>query len=249
MPSRVSVAQLEEGIFQVAMDDAEGQNRLSDELVQELIAALDALAREPALKVALMTGRSDVFCAGRTVNLIKGLVTGEAAHGDCYTLQEKMLALPAPIVGALEGHAVGGGLVVALCCDVLVAAEERRYSMNFTDMGFTPGAGSTTLLPLLAGHHFASEMLMTAKYYKGKELRHRGFFNDVVPAREVVPVAMDLCRRMATKPKHVLELLKETLAAPKCKALRDAMEREALMHKRCFSHPESISRIEEAYLG
>lgn len=249
MPSRVSISQIEEGIFQVAINDAEGQNRLSDELAQELIAGLDALGREPLLKVALMTGRSDVFCAGRTLNLIKGLVTGEAAESDCYTVQEKMLTLPAPIVGALEGHAVGGGLVVALCCDVLVAAEERRYSMNFTDMGFTPGAGSTSLLPLLAGHHFASEMLMTAKYYKGRDLKHRGFFNEVVPAREVVPAAMDLCRRMAVKPKHVLELLKETLAAPKRKAIHDAMAREALMHQRCFSHPESIARIEEAYVG
>ena len=183
------------------------------------------------------------------MSLIKGLVTGEATERDCYTVQEKMLALPAPIVGALEGHAVGGGLVVALCCDVMVAAEERRYSMNFADMGFTPGAGSTSLLPLLVGHHFASEMLMTAKYYKGKELKQRGFFNEVVPAREVVSVAMDMCRRMATKPKHVLELLKETLAAPKRQALRDAMAREAFMHERCFSHPESIARIEDAYVS
>ncbi len=200
MPARVTITQVEGGIFQLAMDDAEGNNRLGDELKQEIINGLDALGREPSLKVVLLTGRKDVFCAGGSLDLIKGLVTGETQASDCYELQEKMLALKAPIVGALEGHAVGGGLVVALCCDVLVAAEERRYSTNFAEMGFTPGAGATTLLPLAVGHHFASEMLMTARHYKGKELKHRGIFNDVVPASDVVPVALDLCRRMATKP-------------------------------------------------
>lgn len=247
MTSRVKVLAIEDGIFQVAIDDAEGKNHLNDDLALELAAAFDSLAQESTLKVALMTGRRDVFCAGGTLGFIKDLARESGRERYCYAVQEKMLALPAPIVGALEGHAVGGGFVVALCCDMLIAAEERRYSANFAELGFTPGAGATSFLPIMVGHHFASEMLMTAKNYKGKELRGRGLFNDVVPAREVIPTAMDLCRRIATKPRHVVALLKETLAMPRRKALQEAMMREPLMHKLCFSHPESISRLEEAY--
>lgn len=247
MTSRVKVSAIEDGIFEVAVDDAEGNNHLNDGLALELAEAFEGLAREPTLKVALMSGRKDVFCAGSTLGFIKDLARESGRERYCYAVQEKMLALPAPIVGALEGHAVGGGFIVALCCDILIAAEERRYSANFTDLGFTPGAGATSLLPLMVGHHFASEMLLTAKYYKGKELKGRGLFNDVVPAREVVPAAMDLCRRMAAKPRHVIALLKETLAMPRRKALQEAMTREPLMHKLCFSHPESASRLDEAY--
>lgn len=138
--------------------------------------------------------------------------------------------------------------MLALCCDILVASESSRYGVNFTNMGFTPGMGTTSLLPALVGHHFASEMMLTGKLYKGRELKGRGLFNYVVPAEEVLDVSLDIARRIAEKPRHVIEMLKETLSLPRRQALQEAVSREHLMHKICFSRSDTAAHIESTYL-
>lgn len=247
MPKTITIERAEEHIFHLRIDDAANENRLSEELCSELMAGLSELAVEPELKVLILSGRKDVFCAGATLQALQQIARGDAAVKDLL-LPGQILNFPAPIIAAVEGHAVGGGLVLALCCDLLVASESSRYGMNFTSLGFTPGMGATGLLPALVGHQFASEMFLTAKYYKGRELKNRGLFNYVVPAAEVWTVTLDLARRMAGKPKHVLEMVKNALALPRCLALQQAVSREHLMHEVCFSHPETAAIIAETYL-
>jgi polyketide biosynthesis enoyl-CoA hydratase PksI len=246
--SNIYVTPTEEGIYQLKIVAPENGNRLSQELCAEFLTALASLTGEPSLKVLILTGGKDVFCAGATLEMLKQISIGSADVKDLL-LPEKILSFPAPVIGALEGHAVGGGLTLALCCDILVASESSRYGVNFTNMGFTPGMGTTSLLPVLAGHHFASEMILTGKLYKGRELRERGLFNYVVPREEVMEVALDIARRIAEKPRHVLEMLKNTLSLPRRQALQEAMFREHLMHKICFSRPDTAAHIEAAYLA
>ncbi len=248
MAEIIRITDLGSGISRLGMDDPAEENRLSDRMCRELLAALDALSADPALKVVVLTGRSDVFCAGGTLEMLRQIASGEVAARDLL-LPERLLAFPLPIVGALEGHAVGGGLTLALCCDVLVAAEEKRYGANFASMGFTPGMGTTALLPALVGHQLASEMMLTSAFYKGRELRGRSLFNHVVPGREVLDRAVDLARRMAEKPRYVLAGIKETLALPRRRTLADAMSREHLLHAMCFSQPETAAILEANYLS
>nr|AGH69804.1 enoyl-CoA hydratase [Nostoc sp. 'Peltigera membranacea cyanobiont'] len=140
------------------------------------------------------------------------------------------------------------GLMLGLCCDILVAAQSSRYGMVFTNMGLTPGLGMTSLLPALVGYHFASEMIVTGKLYKGRELKERGLFNYVVPVQQVMDVALDIARRIVEKPRYVIEMIKETLSLPRRQAFQDAMSREYLMYKICFTHPDTSALIEANYL-
>lgn len=243
----IRVREVEPGIAELTLDDAEHDNRLSDRLCDELLAALATLADDPGLKVLLLRGRPDVFCAGATMEALQRVLAG-TLHVKDLLLSRPMLDFPVPIVGALEGHAVGGGLVLALCCDLVVAARNRRYSMNFTRMGFTPAMGTTTLLPAAVGAATAAEMTLTARYYRGGDLDGRGFFNAVVPADQVVEHALDLARRIAEQPRHVLELTKDALAQPRRHLLREAMSREHLMHRVCFGRPEVAEIVAETYL-
>lgn len=246
--SKVFVKSLEGGIFLIDINDPDNENRLNEELFFELMAALKNVSLEPTSKVVIVTGRPDVFCAGGSLDFLRKLARGEAQEQDLFALPNEILSFPVPVIGALQGHAVGGGLMLAVCCDILVASESSRYGVNFTNMGFTPGMGTTSLLPALVGHHFASEMIFTGKLYKGRELKERGLFNYVVPAQEVLDVALDIARRIAEKPRHVLEMLKETLSLPRRQALQEAMFREHLMHKICFSRADTAAHIEAAYL-
>jgi len=248
MSNMVIVTDLDDGIFQIQLNDAVHDNRLSEVLLVEFLQVLNEVAQKPTLKILLLTGRKDVFCAGGPLDFLQKLATGQVHEKDLFELPNQMLSFPVPIVAALEGHAVGGGLMLALYCDTVVASESRRYGVNFTNMGFTPGVGTTSLLPMIVGHHFASEMILTAKAYKGRELKHRGLFNYIVPTAEVKPLALDLAQRMAEKPRHVLEMLKDSLTLPRRQALLAGMHQEHFMHHICFSKPETKAFIENSYI-
>jgi polyketide biosynthesis enoyl-CoA hydratase PksI len=243
----IRVDEIADGIVELTLDDAAHDNRLSDRLCDELLAALAQLAQQSQLKVLLLRGRPEVFCAGATMQALQRVLAG-TLHVKDLLLSRPMLDFPVPIVGALEGHAVGGGLVLALCCDLVVAARGRRYSMNFAQMGFTPAMGATALLPAAAGTAFAAEATFTARYYRGGDLDGRGLFNAVVPAGEVYPTALRFARRIASKPRHVLELVKESLAQPRRQLLRGATTHEHLMHRICFGRPEVGQIVAETYL-
>ena len=246
MPSLVNVRRLEESVALLEMNDAETENRLSERLCRELSEALSALALDTSIRALVLRGTRRVFCAGATIEALRRIAGGEIEVRD-LTLARQILQFPVPVIGAVDGHAVGGGLVVALCCDITVACENSRYGVNFTELGFTPGMGATALLPALAGSQFAAEMMLTAKFYKGRELKHRNVFTHVVPSNEVMPLASEIAGRIATKPRHVLELLKETLALPRLSALDLAVSRESLMHRICFGRLETARLIDDAY--
>lgn len=246
MPTLVKVSRLAESIALLETADAENGNRLSERLCEEFTGALEVLARDSSIRVLLLSGTPRVFCAGAALESLHRIAAGEFDVKD-LTLARRILEFPVPVVGAIEGHAIGGGLLMAVCCDITVASESSRYGVNFTDLGFTPGMGATALLPAMVGPQFAAEMMLTAKFYKGRELKNRGLFTHVVPAAEVVPLAEDIAARIATKPRHVLEMLKETLALPRRIALEGAVARESLMHRICFSRPETASLIEDSY--
>lgn len=246
MPEIVSTTDLGGGVFQLTLDEVAERNRMSERLCAELLVALDALAGDPSLRAVVLAGTREVFLAGGTLDMLRGIARGEA-HARDLLLPERFLQFRAPIIAAMEGHAVGGGLTLGLCCDVIVAAAERRYGANFATLGFTPGMGTTALLPALVGHHFASEMLLTGRYYKGRELAGRGLFNHVLPSAAVLPAAIDIARRIAENPPHVVEMIKATLSRPRSRALVDALAAEHLMHRVCFARPETLEIIEERY--
>jgi polyketide biosynthesis enoyl-CoA hydratase PksI len=248
MPRLIRTSEVEDGIVEVRLDDESGGNHLTQELCDGLIATLEELTGRPDVKVLILSGTPDVFCAGAPRDLLESLADGSLGrHVRDLDLPARLVGFPVPTIAAMEGHAVGGGLAIALCCDLRVAALSKRYGFNFTDLGFTPGMGTTALAPMLAGHALGAEMLMTAKLYKGRELAGSGLLNAVVEGGEVMGTALDLARRLADKPRHVLELLKRTLAAPRLVAVQEAMANEHRMHEACFVQTGTGDTIRQNY--
>ena len=238
----------QDGVVTVRLCDRAGGNRLTEEIVDGLVAELDRAAADPALRVLVLAGTPEVFCAGATLASLERIVAGDYAVAD-MVLPARIVSFPVPVIGAVAGHAVGGGLVLALCCDVTVASASSRYGVNFTDLGFTPGMGCTRLLPALVGHGLAMEMMAGGATLRGRELAGRGLFTHVVEAADVEGRALDLALRMADKPRHVLELLKDALGRPRRALLDLAMADEDRMHRICFAHPETGARVRARYTG
>jgi polyketide biosynthesis enoyl-CoA hydratase PksI len=244
---RMKLASEPSGVSVLKMDDAKGRNIFSAEFITEFLHALDELEHERRTKVLILCGRQDVFCGGAEKQALLDLCDGKAAVRD-LVLCERLLEVPFPVIAAMEGHAIGGGLAVGFCCDIVIAARESRYGAVFMSLGFTPGMGCTTLLAELVGPYLASEMMFTGKRFRGSELEGKGtHINYVLPRTEVVAKAWDIAEQIAEKDARSISLLKHALSMNKKKLLVDARHQEDLMHRISFAFPETRRTIQELY--
>ncbi|MCK5241217.1 enoyl-CoA hydratase/isomerase family protein [bacterium] len=247
MKDIVKIEVLNNGIAHLRMQDEEHKNTFSDDFVDAVIAGLDKLENEHNPKVCILSGLPDVFSGGADKQNLMDLCDGKI-HVKDLLISERIVNTPFPIIAAMEGHAVGGGLIMAVCSDMVVAARESRYGVVFMNMGFTPGIGCTELLANLVGPFIANEMMYTGKCYKGKELAEKGIqINYIVPKAEVPAKAENIALQISEKSVKSISLLKHALSAKKKQQLITARVQEDFMHRLSFGFPETRKTIEEHY--
>ena len=231
-----------DGIWVVAMEDREGRNTFTRALVGGLFDAMAEIAADAEARAVVLHGFDSIFLAGGTIEELIGIAERRTRFDEAgfYRL---LLDCPVPVISAMQGHALGGGLVFGLYADMVVLAREALYSANFMKYGFTPGMGSTLLLPEKLGPALASEMLMSARSYHGGALEKRGLPFPVVPRDGVVDAALGLARELADKPAAALRLLKAQLTRGLKERLPAAVEAEAAMHDVTFADADVQARI------
>jgi len=230
----------------VEMADRANSNLFTRELVHELFDTFARLRETGDVHAVVVHGYDSVFCAGGTQQELLGIVEGRVKFDD-IPLYRLFLDCEVPVIAAMQGHALGGGLAMGLFADVIVLAEESLYSLNFMKYGFTPGMGSTLVAPRKLGVALASEMFFSARGYHGGELRQRGVSFPVVKRQDVIPAAMRLAQEMAEKPLVSLKLLKRHLNAALTAELDAAIRGELGMHEISFAQPEVRRRIETLF--
>jgi len=248
MSKKMEISIDENEIAYLKMNDTEGLNTFSDDFIADVIKAVEDVEKlEP--KVLILSGLDEVFSAGADIKNLFTLCDGEV-HVKDLMISEKLVEVPFPVIAAMEGHAVGGGLAMATCCDIVIAAKESRYGAVFMSLGFTPGMGMTELLAELMGQFVASEMLYTAKRFKGSQLTSKGTnINYILPKNKVMKKALDIALQISEKNKKSIYLLKNAQAARKKRLLIEARVKEDLMHRLSFGFPETRKTIEEFYAG
>ncbi|MDA3812002.1 MAG: polyketide synthase [Spirochaetaceae bacterium] len=239
----------ENNIAHLKMNDVKNQNIFSNDFIKGFLSAMDELEANYKPHAMILSGLETVFCAGAEKETLIDLSNGKIDVKDLL-MSERLINTEFPIITAMEGHAMGGGLVLALCSDIVIAAKESRYGAVFMNMGFTPGMGTTTLLQGLMGDFVANEMMFTGKRFKGTELINKGTnINYIVPKKDVLSKAMDLALQISEKNVKSVYLLKYTLSAKKKKLLIDARLQEDMMHKLSFAYPETKATINSFYAG
>jgi polyketide biosynthesis enoyl-CoA hydratase PksI len=248
MSERISLTVDDDGIAYLAMCDEQNKNLFSDAFIHELVLAMEK-AEELKPKVLVISGLRDVFAAGAEKKNLMDLCDGKV-HVKDLLISERLVHASFPVIAAMEGHAMGGGLVMAACCDMVIAARESRYGVVFMGLGFTPGMGCTKLLQGLVGPQLANEMMFTAKRFRGSELANMWHnFNYILPREEVMPKAKSLAQQIAEKNRDSIYLLKYAVSAEKKKLLIEARVQEDFMHRLTFAYPETRRAIEELYAG
>lgn len=229
------------------MLDAEGKNGLSHAFVHALTEQINDLKKNEALKVILLSGLPEIFCAGADLGTLKKLADGTLKPTDIF-LTKTLLDIPVPLIAAMEGHAVGGGLALGFCADIAILAEESRYGCSFMNLGFTPGMGITKLMEYYMSPAIAHEMQYTGINIKGRDLKGKTNINHIVPHSEVRPLAIELAEAISEKPVHVLRSLKRYLSMERRKLFEETYSIESLMHELTFSQKDISNRIDKNYV-
>ncbi len=237
----------ESGIGIMKMTDAKGKNGLNPEFIEELIHCLNEAKTNESLKVLIMCGLPDVFCSGADLNTLIRLCKKEIKPVD-IVLSKMILDIPVPVISAMEGHAIGGGLALGLCADIAILAEESRYGCSFMNMGFTPGMGITKLMEHYMSPAVAQEMQYTGNNYSGKSLIGKTNFNYILPKAEVLEKAEILAEAMAEKPRKALSVLKRYQSMQRRKTFEETYSIETMMHELTFNEEEILMIIKENYV-
>ncbi len=226
----------------IEMADREGRNTFTRALVGGLGEALGQVAADPTIKVVVIHGYDSIFCAGGTLEELLTLAESKVTF-DTHNFFRALLDCPVPVIAAMQGHALGGGLVFGLYADLVVMSRESLYAANFMKYGITPGMGATLLLPMKLGMPVAAEMMFSANGYHGGTLHDRGIGFPVVPRAETIPTAMKLAQDLADKSDVALRMLKQAVNHTLLRDLPAAIEREKAMHETSFAQPDIANRI------
>jgi polyketide biosynthesis enoyl-CoA hydratase PksI len=235
------------GIVNLRMNDAEGKNGLTPAFVEALMECLNEVKLNEEIKVLVMTGLPDVFCSGADLNTLIRLCKKELKPVD-IVLSKLLLDIPVPVVSAMEGHAIGGGLALGCCADIAILAEESRYGCSFMNMGFSPGMGITKLLEHYMSPAVSQEMQYTGKFYQGKSLIGKTNFNYILPKAEVLDKAGELAEAMAEKPRQALSVLKRYQSMHRRQKFEETFTIETMMHELTFNQEEILKIIEQNYV-
>lgn len=190
-----------DGIATLTLDTPENLNAASEAMMRSLERRLRELAALPGLRVVILTGAGRAFCAGGDlVEFEAALNAGGTKLIDTLRYNQDVIQmvedLPVPVIGAVNGVAVAGGLELILCCDIVLAAEGARIGDGHARYGIVPAGGATVRLPERIGPSRAAQLFYTASLIDAQTAAAWGLANEVVPPANLMQRAMELAREI-----------------------------------------------------
>ncbi len=184
-----------DGVLLITLNRPKARNAANKALAEGLVAAIDELEGDPALRVAILTGAGGTFCSGMDLKAFVGgetpLVPGRGFAGLTEYTPAK------PLIGAIEGYALAGGLELAISCDLLVAAEDAMLGIPEVKRGLAAAAGGLLKLPRQIPSRVAMEMALTGEFISAPRAAELGLVNRVVPKGEALAAARELAAAIA----------------------------------------------------
>lgn len=203
-----------ENIGLLTINRPERLNAISRELTAELKQFLEGLENDEEIRVLIITGAGKkAFVAGADIN---ELVDRDARMGrrvskerqEVFSLIEN---LHIPVIAAINGYALGGGLELALACSIRIASEKAQFGAPEVKLGIIPGDGGTQRLPRLVGLGRAMEMILTGDFIDAQEAYRIGLVNRVCPHEQLMEKAMELARKIASRPPLAVRFAKDAV--------------------------------------
>ncbi len=225
-------------------------NFFDRDLIEEIAVAFEAADADPDIRAVVLASQGKAFCAG--ADFSRRDATGDAAEGpvrkQLYKEAIRLFRTRKPIVAAVHGPAIGGGLGLACMADFRVTCHEGRFSANFTTLGFHPGFGLTATLPRLVGPQMAAMLFYTSRRIQGDEAVRIGLADLLVPLAEVRSAAQALAAEIARAAPLAVLATRETLRRGLADTVEAATERELVEQewlRRTADHKEGLKATAE----
>jgi len=203
-----------EGIATITINRPNVLNALNMQALQEISSSLDDAEEDETVKVIVITGAGDrSFTTGLDLKAIKGLSPLDAMNQDLLgqKLTEKIEELKKPVIAAINGYALGGGLELAMSCDLRIASENARLGQTELNVGLIPGWGGTQRLPRLVGRGIAQELIFTGKMIDAATAKQLGLLSTVVPPDKLKSAVKELASELMTKSPVGIQLVKRLI--------------------------------------
>ncbi len=213
------------GFATLALNRPDKLNTLSIRMRQEIGAAIDALEADPAIRVLILTGTGRAFTAGLDLDEWQPgdrAAAGAYEHDPVAVLQR----FSGPVIGAINGLAVTGGLEISLACDLLIASTEARFADTHAKVGLLPGWGGSVRLARLIGLNRAKELALTGRFLGAEEALAWGLVNHVVAPDQLRAKAEELARQMLGNVPETLLAYKRLLDAEAALPFNEALQLE-----------------------
>jgi len=217
----------------ITLNRPDNRNSMTSELLDAFKDATASAQADSEARAVVIRGRGRCFSAGADFkSQIQRDTPGKELepHERSYAMYVPFLSvldIEVPVIGALNGHTVGGGFGLALVCDLRIANRESKYGANFARLGLAPGMAISYILPRLIGPSAAAELLFTGRLVLGDEAERLGFVNRAVAPEEVEPAAMALAEEIASNAPIAIRLMKKTFYEGMGWDVRAAAMREA----------------------
>ncbi len=228
MPYELILTEVRGRVGLVTLNRPQSRNAFNNQLLHELMDALEAFDRDDKVGAMVITGGEKAFAAGADIKEMASESLLQMLDSQFIATFGRLNALRKPIIAAVSGWALGGGCEVALACDMIVASETARFGQPEIAIGVIPGAGGTQRLPLAVGKSIAMEMILNNRTLSAQEALQFGLVNRVVPTdrylEEAVTLASEIAARAPLAVRTAKKLINEAFESPLSSGLE--MERE-----------------------
>lgn len=233
-------------------------NPLDVEVMDGLRNAFEELLLEKDVRCIILTGTGKAFVAGADIKELKRW-TPEASvrlNGKGQQLVNQIEQFPCPVIAAINGYALGGGLEIAMGCDIRLASEKAKVGLPETKLGIIPGYGGTVRLPRTISVGAAKKMIYTAAHITAQEAMQLGLVQEVLPADKLMERAMELARTIAANAPLAVQAVKQTINRCREAGLEKSLESELFFAKKCYATTDSqigidafISKTTPEFIG
>ena len=246
----------EEHIATITMNRPDKMNALNTRMLQEMVAAIDEIARDDDVRVVVLTGAGRVFCSGADISE-GGKASGlsgtpvEMHHNVRNSYQKVALGLQRlekPTIAMVNGAAVGAGCDFAFACDMRVGSEKARFRNGFVRVGLIPGGGGTWLYTRLMGLGRGLEFLFTGDFLEAEEAERIGVLNKIVPDHDLERGTTELAQKIAKNPPLAVQMSKMMAYKALDTDLEAALEQAAACQALALSsedHREGVNAFME----
>ncbi|HXZ47833.1 MAG TPA: enoyl-CoA hydratase [Usitatibacter sp.] len=200
--------EVREGVAALVLNRPRQYNALSRALLEALHEALDAVARDEAVRVVTITGAGGAFCAGHDLKEMRGLASQtevEALFASCSAMMQKLVALPVPVIAIVNGLATAAGCQLVAQCDLAVASTQAKFAVSGVNLGLFCSTPAVALSRNL-GRKRAAEMLLTGTFIDAEKALEWGLVNHIAAPDKVMEAVQELVASLKAKPREALAM-------------------------------------------